>query len=187
MQSMTISVETAGVRVAIDLLEGAGPEEIQEGLDLMLQTVRSQRYRALVGVSRQLAPAPVSLPVPVMSTVGNGYFPAFDVAPPPDPSEIDSSPSDAPMLPPGVLEFRAVEKKAHSESGEVTLRAMPVGSTFSQYGIKLPDALKTEYMRRAGLSELKIGANPHRVVLIRVGEFQKEGKTYPKLESFYDG
>lgn len=173
MKSMTITIDAGAVRVGYDLLDDAGPEEIQAALDTLLGVARSARFRALVGALQQF---PVSVPAAV-AAAPNGPSP-FDIAPPPALGDFESASS--PALPPNVYRFTKLEVRS-----DQSLRVIPEDSPWSQFGIKLPDSLRSEYFRRCGLAAPAVGVHSHRVVLLAVGEFSKDGKTYPKLESFY--
>ncbi len=206
MRSMTITVDAGGLRVGYDLLDDAGPEEIQDALETLLNVARSSRFRALAAAMRQFQPSPsatVPTPAPVASVPavaapvgvlvggnGNGHsdhFEAFDVGGVPDFDGGAVGALPTPSDPAGVFEFRSVEKKSHTETGEITWRAMPTAGDHVKFGIKLPDSLRAEYFKRAGLAgDLPVGVHSHRSVFLKVGDFQKDGKTYPKLESFYD-
>lgn len=180
MKSMTITIDAGAVRVGYDLLDDAGPEEIQAALDTLLGVARSARFRALVGALQQFPVAHVSVAAPaaVVGAASNGHSSPFDIAPPPAPGDFEATPS--PALPPNVFKFTKLEVRS-----DQTLRVIPEDSPWSQFGIKLPDSLRVEYFRRCGLAAPAVGVHSHRAVLMAVGEFSKDGKTYPKLESFY--
>lgn len=179
MKSMTITIDAGAVRVGYDLLDDAGPEEIQAALDTLLGVARSARFRALVGALQQFPAAPAVSAPAVVGAASNGHSSPFDVAPPPTLGDSEAAPS--PALPPNVYRFTKLEVRA-----DQSLRVIPEDSSWSQFGIKLPDSLRAEYFRRCGLAAPAVGVHSHRVVLLAVGEFSKDGKTYPKLEAFYD-
>lgn len=47
--SLTVRADCLGVSLAYDLLDDCGPEEVQAALAVLLDAVRSDRWRALVG------------------------------------------------------------------------------------------------------------------------------------------
>lgn len=179
MKSMTITIDAGAVRVGYDLLDDAGPEEIQAALDTLLGVARSARFRALVGALQQFPAAPAAASAAVVGAASNVHFSPFDIAPPPASGDFETSAS--PALPPNVYRFAKLEVRA-----DQSLRAIPDDSLWSQFGVKLPDAMRREYFRRCGFQVVPdVGVHAHSPVLMVVGEFSKDGKTYPKLESFY--
>ena len=146
--SMTITVDVGVIRIAYDLLDDAGAADIQSALDVMLDVVRSERFRALVSAS---ASASSSTSTSASTLASSSTFSA-----------------DSPAVSGDVYEFVALRR---SDRGE--LRAMSSSGKYSKYGMALGD-LRDEYLKRAGLSlsaanALAHGSHlTHQVVTMRV-------------------
>lgn len=166
---MTITCEPGSVRIGYDLLDDAGPEEIQAALDALLGVCRSARYRALVALMQQFTPSPVS-------------GPSFDVAPAPSPEAETSVEVPATDGEGDVIEFVALDKVTRTDTGVIELRAVPASGKWTQYGVRLPDAMLGDYLRRAGLAgDVGMGRHAHKSLNIRVGVTDKG---YPRLLAF---
>jgi hypothetical protein len=155
---MTITVDLGVVRVAYDLLEDAGAEEIQAAVDLMLAMIRSTRFRV---------PTAAALQFTKDNPFDVGGVPADAAAAVPSPSAAAGEfPARSPLF--TTYEFTSIRI---SDRGEP--RALSVTGKYARFGLSLATILD-EYLKRAELSadvvvNLPSGTLlPHKPVKLRV-------------------